>query len=157
MALTSIPNYPVSGMDQTAVSAALLVPQTGTATLFTVTGAVHVLEIWGVITAAASATATNLKVSVQVGTLTAVDVCANGAIASLAIGQLLGLKTSLATALVVAAPTTNGVMDATADAATSFMMSGSGIITATTSASNATCTVRWFCRYRPLTAGALVV
>ena len=78
MALTSAPINIVSGLEQTVASVNSFngCPQTATGTIFTVVGAVQVLAIIGVITTAASGTATNLKVSAQIGALTATDVYA---------------------------------------------------------------------------------
>ena len=71
-------------------------------------------------------------------------------------GQLLELKTSFGTAMVVASPTTKGIADVTSAVATSFIMSGNGIITVTTDASNATAVIQWYVRYRPLSPGAYI-
>ena len=157
MPLTQVPNYPISGLDQSVLGnggAPATVPASGTATIFTTFGVVEIVRIMGVITTAIGSTATTLKISANVGGLGSVDVCAAGTITSLAIGQLLMPITSFATALPVASPTTLGVE--ISNAATQWMMSEAGIITCTTSATPGGGAIQWYCRYRPMSNGAYV-
>lgn len=127
---------------------AATLPATGTKTIFTVANAGIIVDsIFGVVATTIQTQSCNLKVSAKVGSLTAVDVCANGAISALAVGTILIPITSFATALSVAA--TNGVVYASPGTPTSFIMSGPGIITITTSATN-TGTISWYLQWRPL-------
>lgn len=147
--------FSASGFDTSiANTAPATIPQDGTQTIFNITGIVQVLEIVGVVTTAIGSTAITLKISGQVGALTAVDVCGTGTITSLAAGGLLQPITSFATALAV-----GGIYGIAATVAPTSFVIGSSTLLSTlyiTTSANDTGATQWYIRYRPLSAGATV-
>jgi len=135
-------------------------PQSTTATIFTFTGIIHVLEIGAIITTAFGATATTLAFGVNVNSLGNVALCVAGTVTSLGAGTVLVPQGGFGATLAVTA--TKGAIDVTqqgtASPATQFIAGALGvasIITAVTNASD-TGAVQYFMRYRPLSQGVTV-
>lgn len=129
--------------------AAAILPQTATTTLYTVTGQVLVTGLFGTVTLATGATATNLKITSIPTVGTAVDLCANGLVTSKEVGAHFTLPAALASALTVS----NAGAVSTAPAL--GIVVPSGVISWTTDASN-TGQARWQLTYIPLDDGATV-
>ena len=131
----------------TVLRAAAALPATATGTLFNVVGGnVIITSLIGQVVTALGATATNLKLNVSnTATGTNADISANVAVASLAVGTLIGLPTvgSAGTTLVYAVQNNEFVI-------------GTGAIRAITDATN-TGTVKWYVNYISLDPGAYVV
>lgn len=156
MPLTSVPQYSVGGLEQSVLGNGgnpLAIPASATTqTIFTVnSGYVHILELFGVVTTVIGGTVTNLKISAVPTVGSSTDVCANGAITSLAVGNIVMPITSFATALSIGS--TPGVLVALAP---TQWVQGPGTIIITTSANAGGGAFQWYCRYRPLTPGAFV-
>lgn len=148
--------FSASGFEQSANTNPGTIPAAAaTQTIFAIAGVVQILEIVGYITTAIGGTATTLKLTGLVSGLTAVDVCATGAITSLAAGGLLQPITSFATALAV-----GGIYGLAATVAPTSFVIGSPTLTSsiylTTSANAGGGAIQWYCRYRPLSPGATV-
>jgi hypothetical protein len=132
----------------TVVRAAAVLPATATGVLFNIVGGnVIITNIVGQVVTAMSATATNLKLNVlSTATTGNADICANVAVASLAVGTLIGVPT---------------VAAGTAASAGVFAVQnneftvGTGSIRAITDATN-TGTVKWYVNYISLDPGAYV-
>jgi hypothetical protein len=131
-----------------ANKATATLPATTTGTLFTVTGRVNVLQIIGEVTTALGATVTNLKLTSVPTVGSTVDLCANGAVASLALGTQLTITGTPANALVA----TNGASVTQASA----LMVKAGTISAVTDATN-TGSVKWKVIYTPIDPGAMII
>lgn len=128
-----------------------LVPQTATGHLFKIRGGPVVIErIVGRCTTAGSATATNAKLTVTPTVGSAVDICANVAITSIAADTIFTITGTLANAGVL---TADGAVIAQANA----VYAKAGYLDMITSASNATAKLEWEILYRPLRPGARVV
>ena len=142
------------GLPNVSLTSPLNLPVATTpGTLFTITGGpIWVQMIYGIVTTVIQTQACNLKLSFKVGTLTAVDVCANAAISALAVGTVFIPITSFATAASVANLYSGFVVGPTAAGApTSFVCGQQGVttlITATTSATN-TGQIQWVLVYVP--------
>lgn len=119
-------------------------------TIFTITGQVRIIEIFGIVTTAIQNQACNLKITALVTGLTAVDICANGAITNAALGTCFSIDGTLADALIVSANAVRVGQAAPID------INGNGIIRITPSATN-TGQVQWYCRYESLAPGSVVV
>lgn len=128
-----------------AERAAAVLPATGNQTLFTITGGrIIITGLIGEFTVAASATATNLKVTAVGGGGGTTDLAADAAVASLPVGALFSPSTVGAAAQIGAAVTQNNEV-----------VVGPGSLRATTSATN-TGAVKWTLTYIPLDDGATV-
>lgn len=133
--------------------AAAVVPQTATASIYTVRGGRCLVYLVGLFTAAASATATNLTV-VNTTTGAAADrgattnLSSATAITSTAIGSMIALANTVGGALAVGA---GAVVMQTVPHIVNI-----GTIDLTTSASNATAAIRWTLFFIPLEGGAFV-
>jgi hypothetical protein len=126
--------------------AAAVLPATGNQTLFTVAGGrVMVTGLIGEFTVAASATATNLKVTAVSPGGATTDLAADAAVASLPVGALFSPSVIGAAGQTGAAVTQNNEV-----------VVGVGTLRATTSATN-TGQVKWTLTYIPLDDGATVV
>jgi hypothetical protein len=79
---------------------ATLLAQSGVRSLYTVAGGVvRVIQIFGVVTTAVAAGANGTKIQFKPTGQTAIDWCAVGDIASLAVGQMVGITGTAANAL----------------------------------------------------------
>jgi hypothetical protein len=132
-------NYGMSANRATAT-----LPATGNQTIFNVTGGrVLLLGLVGEVTVATGATATNLKItSVSTVGSIATDICANTAVTSLAVGNLLSPSTVGAAAQVGSAVSQNNEL---------YVQPG--VIRITTDATN-TGSVRWQALWMPIDPGA---
>jgi len=148
MALTNFPNgIAAPGVANAVISVPLNLAQTGTKTIFTVSGQpILVRAIFGIVTTAVQAQANATKLQVVCTGLSAVDICATGDINGLTVGNLLMPITSFATALPV--NLANGV--GVAITPTSFVMNA-GVIRLNCAASN-TGQVQWYISYTGLDA-----
>ncbi len=125
--------------------AAAVLPATGNQTLFTVTGGrVLITGLVGEFTVAASATATNLKLTAVGPNAQTTDICADAAVASSAVGTLYSPAAIGSAGQVGAGVTQNNEV-----------IVNTGSIRATTSATN-TGQMRWTLTYIPLDDGATV-
>ena len=130
--------------------AAAVLPATTTSAIFTISGTVRVVELYGVCTTVCSATATNLSI-VQVPTSgTNVTIASALAIASFAQGTYVFAELD-GTALVG----TTAVSGAVSLGSFSAIL-GAGSISLTTSATN-TGAFRWVVRYVPIESGSTIV
>jgi hypothetical protein len=123
-------------------------PTTASVAIFTVTGPVMILQFLGTVTTVIQTQACNLSLeSNPTATGANVALCAVLDISALAVGTLLGITGTLATAmtsgLVIIGQVTPVIVQA-------------GTIEQKTSATN-TGQVAWSCWYRPLATGATVV
>jgi hypothetical protein len=133
--------------------AAAVVPQTATGSIYTVRGGRCAIYLVGMFTVAASATATNLTV-VNTTSGAAADrgattnLSSATAIASTAIGSSLTLANTVGGALAIGA---GAVIMQTVPHVVNI-----GTIDLTTSASNATATIKWQLYFVPLEGGAFI-
>jgi hypothetical protein len=126
--------------------AAAVLPATGNQTLFTITGRIILTTFIAEVTTVMSATATNLKWTlVPTSGITAVDLTANVAVTSLAVGNEVALTT------LGAAASTGGIITQNNE-----LVLVPGILRATTDATN-TGAVKYSLLYFPLDDGASVV
>lgn len=136
---------------------AAIVPQTGTAHIFTVAGGrVVITSLVGQVTAAASATATTLSIGVTptVGTAAATGLATATAITSAEIGTLVSLPISYGALLVGVGAKAGGAVQAQGSGG---YVVQPGTVDIVTSASNATAALSWTLTYVPLDDGATVV
>lgn len=124
-----------------------------TGTLWTYTGGIRILNIYGIVRTAVQAQTTNCKLSAKNDALTAVDICANGDLNGLVAGTIVQLPAALATALPVTA--TNGVALGLLALPIVTICTTSGIITTTFGAAS-TGAVDWYMLWEPVTLGATV-
>jgi hypothetical protein len=137
----------------TVVKAAQALPQTATATLFTVTGGtVLVRMVAGLVTTALGATATNLSLgnTPTGGASAPASIATAAAVASAVLGTLY---VPVFTSGVAAAPLQGNAIF-TSDPTLSIIIPA-GVITWTTSASN-TGQMKWYIQYTALDAGASI-
>ena len=152
-----MPQQIVSTGLKVSQSAIQTLPQTATGTIFTVTGAVWVQAIFGVVTTAVQAQATTFKFSSKVGALASVDmnIAAGSDLTGATVGTVFMPVTTFGTALtIVAAGVVIGVPITAPPMA--WIISGSGIITGTTVASS-TGAAQYSCLWAPMSPGATVV
>lgn len=149
----SVLNDPVAfrkalfGLKVDRATAAL--PATTSGSLFAVTGGrVLITSIVGEVTTVLGATVTNLKLRSAPTTGTAVDLCANLAVANKEAGTLFGITGTFATALV-------GANAGATVVPSNPVVVPIGNIQATTDATN-TGSVKWSVTYVPLDDGATV-
>lgn len=137
-----------NGYANTASRATATLPQTATGALFTVTGRVKLLGIYGEVTTATGATVTNGKIVATPTVGSAVDLCAAVSIASLAIGVQLNITGTLATAM-------QAVNGATVAQTTPIIVKA-GTIGLNTTANN-TGSVKWRVEYLPIDPAAKII
>lgn len=130
--------------------AAAVLPATTTSAIFTVTGTVRIVDLYGVCTTVCSATATNLSIVHVPTSGTNLTIANTLAIASFAAGTYVFAELD-GTAL-VGTTAVSGVVSIGSFSA----ILGAGSISLTTSATN-TGAFRWVCRYVPIEAGSTVV
>lgn len=124
--------------------------QSGVLNIFTVAGGpVWLKAIYGIVTTVIQTQLDNLKLSAVATGLTAVDLCSVLNITALAVGTLLSITGTFATAL-VSSPNQVAVAQA------SPTLVGPGVIRMDASASN-TGQVQWYCVYEPAAPGAYMV
>lgn len=133
--------------------AAAVVPQTATASIFTVRGGRCAIFLVGQFAAAASGTATNLTVTNTTSGAAAdrgatANLSSATAIASTAIGSMITLANTVGGALAIGA---GAVIMQTVPHIVNI-----GTIDLTTSANNATASIKWVLYYIPLEGGANV-
>lgn len=135
------------------MKAAQNLPQTATATLFTVSGTVLVQSMWGLVTAALGATATNLSLGVTPtgGSAANTALATATAVTSKTVGTFFvpAFASSVGGAAIVAP-----LVQAQAGSTAAFLVPA-GVITWTTSASD-TGQMAWYLDYLPVDAGATV-
>jgi hypothetical protein len=131
--------------------ATAVLPQSTTAPIFTVVGRVALLNLIGEVTTVMTGTASNLKAqSNPTVTGASVDLCANVAVASAAVGTLFAITGTLADAMQKAlavlgmGPGKSLILQA-------------GTIDLVTDGSNATGSIKWTAAYIPLSEGAMIV
>jgi hypothetical protein len=140
------------GLGFRASKASAVLPQTTTQNIFTIAGGrVMVTALIGQFTAAASGTASNLKVTSTPSVGTAVDVAANLAIANFELGAILIVEGD-GTAII---GTATGSGFAPALNALPFVLPA-GVLNIETSGSNTTGATKWDIWYFPLDDGASV-
>ena len=130
--------------------AAAVLPATTTSAIFTVTGTVRIVDLYGVCTTVCSATATNLSIVHVPTSGTNLTIANTLAIASFAAGTYVFAELD-GTALVG----TTAVSGAIGLSSFSAII-GAGSISLTTSATN-TGAFRWVCRFVPIESGSTVV
>lgn len=137
-----------NGYAYTASRATATLPQTATGALFTVTGRVKLLGIYGEVTTILGATATNAKLIATPTVGSAVDICAAVAVANLAVGTQLGITGTFANAMMA----TNGAI--LAQVTPTIIKAGT--IGLNTTANN-TGSVKWRVEYLPIDPGAKII
>lgn len=136
--------------EQIAVSrATATLPATARQSIFTVVGHVKVIELVGTVTTVIQAQITNFKFSTTPTGLASVDVCANVDINAAAVGSMISITGTFATAGVLTAAQTHV-------AQASPFVTGSGVIEVVTGATS-TGSVKYSLIYVPLEEGAYVV
>lgn len=126
---------------------ATLLAQTGVRSLYTIAGGVvHIMQLYGIVTTVIQTQANATKLQAKATGQTAVDLCATADITALAVGQIVGVTGTLATAL----QTGWGIVSQS----TGFLVLP-GTIDLNCAASN-TGAVRWVLRYIPVDPGAYV-
>jgi hypothetical protein len=148
----------VNGDGSVLVSRATAVlPQTATGNIFAVTGRVGIKSLFGEITTAMTATATTLKVGFDpTGADPNFDLSTTGTVTSLTVGTLLSITGTSATALQISTAASHISAPLSNVIAEGLVLTGGGNITLTTSASNATGSVKWDILYVALSAGATI-
>lgn len=126
-----------------------IVPQTATASIFTVTGRIIVTGIMGLVTAAASATVTNLNLRSLPTVGSIANLSAAGLVTSAAIGSIISIDGAPGTATAVSTGA-GQILDS------SGIIVPAGAIQQTTDASNATLAIAWTLLWVPLDDGAVV-
>lgn len=127
---------------------AKILPQSATEPLFTVSGGrVMIVQILGEVTTVIQTQACNLKLNANPTVGTSVDICADLNISALAVGILLGITGTFATAM---------AQGLALVAQASPTVVSAGTIDAITSASN-TGGFKWTVRYVPIDDGATLV
>jgi len=122
-------------------------PQTGSTTLFNVTGTVKIIQVFALVTTAMGATATNLRFRATPTGGTAANMCANAATANDAVGVMYGITGTVATAMQKATEVL------VAQASPQFIRAG--IIDITSDANNTGALDVWI-TYVPLSGNAAV-
>lgn len=146
-----------SGFDY-CISKTLALPQTGTATIFTVAGGpIAIVHLSGYITVVIGsvANATKLHFAPSLGG-TATDICATVDVNAAAAGDLFVLATSLATAAVLVSTGITTAAQATAEQLTQYIMAPGAIQVTTAGSDGGTGRIQWCLRYRPLSPNVLV-
>ena len=123
-------------------------PASAYGALFTVTGAVRLVDVVGEVTTAIQAQATTCKITATPTVGSAVDLCSTLDLTGSTVGTLLNITGTLATAMVKNA---NGVMVAQATP----IVVPAGTVGLTTVATS-TGSIRWMARYVPLYPGAFM-
>lgn len=123
-----------------------------TGNIFTFTGTIEIMLIFGRVTTVVQAQATNTKLSVQNDSLTVYDICANVDATAAAAGSLISITGTAANAAVI---TANGVLAPTQASRIVTSCTTSGIIKATYSAAS-TGAILWFMMWRPISSDATV-
>lgn len=121
-----------------------------TGNIFTFSGTLEIMAIWGRITTAIQAQTTNIKLSVINDALTAYDICANVDGNAGAVGTLLSITGTAANAGVL---TANGVLAPTQASRIITTCTTSGVIKATFGAAS-TGAILFGVQWRPLSQGA---
>lgn len=123
-----------------------------TGNIFTFTGTIEIMAIWGRVTTVVQTQTTNIKLSVKNDALTAYDICANVDGTAAAVGTLLSITGTAANAGVL---TANGVLAPTQASRIITSCTTSGLILATYGAAS-TGAILYMMQWRPLSAGATV-
>lgn len=137
------------GFSTAVATSPLALPQTGTSSLFIVTGTCRILQLYGIVTTVigAVANATKLQFICTAPALTAVDLCATADINALAAGAIYSITGTLATLATIVAPNTNGLALAQATG----LNVTTGIIRVNTAGSDGgTGRIQWFIDYMPM-------
>lgn len=124
-------------------------PQGATGHLFTVTGMIKLLDIIGTVTTVIQTQTNATKITATPTVGSAVDLCATKDISAAAVGTVLSITGTLATAM---QQNTNGIFVAQA----APIMVPAGTIDLITGASN-TGSIKWKIRYQQVDPGAFVV
>lgn len=123
-----------------------------TGNIFTFTGSIEILAIFGRVTTVVQAQTTNIKLSVKNDALTTYDICANVDGNAAAVGTLLSITGTAANAGVL---TANGVLAPTQASRIITTCTTSGLILATYGAAS-TGAILYQMIWRPLSQGATV-
>lgn len=121
-----------------------------TGNIFTFSGWIEILAIYGRVTTVIQSQTTNIKLSVQNDALTAYDICANVDGNAAAVGTLLSITGTAANAGVL---TANGVLAPTQASRIITVSGTSGVIKATYGAAS-TGAILYGVLWRPLSQGA---
>lgn len=124
-----------------------------TGTLFSYTGGIRILGLYGIVRTAIQAQATTVKVSAKNDALAAVDLCTTGDANALAVGTLLQIPAAVGSAMPVTA--TLGVALQLLALPIATICTTAGIITVTYGAAS-TGVIDWFMVWEPLTLDAKV-
>lgn len=124
-----------------------------TGNIFTFVGTIEIHAIFGRVTTAIQAQATNIKLSVVNDALAAYDICANVDGNAAALGSLFSITGTAANAGVI---TANGVLAPTQASRIIATCTTSGVIKATYGAAS-TGAILWFCKWSPISDGAEVL
>lgn len=128
-----------------------IVPQTAAQSIFSVpTGRIIVTGIMGLVTAAGSATVTNLKLQSLPTVGSVAPISANGLVTSAAIGSIISVDGAPGTAIAVSTGA-GQILDSRG------IVIPTGAIQIVTDASNATLSVAWSILWVPLDDGATLV
>lgn len=143
------------GLDMLAMTNPLLLPQSTTKNLFTITGGpIEVQKIFGLVFAAVGAVANLTKLSAVCMVNNApvtTDICATVDINAMTVGSIYQLVTSFATP---AAISTTGVFPiASATLYTRFVMNVGSIILNCAASDGSLGQIQWFMHYKPLSIG----
>lgn len=125
---------------------------TGTVVLFTVTGRVKIISLFGEVTTVVQNVAVTLKVTANPTTGTDLDWCIATNIQALPLGSVVGLTGAFSDALVVPSLVNSGAAYG-GGAPFIFDMPGTIDSVATGAATGA---ITWYCEYSPMSAGASV-
>jgi hypothetical protein len=123
-----------------------------TGNIFTYTGTIEILAIWGRVTTVVQAQATTIKISVTNDALAAYDICATVDGTGAAVGTLLSITGTAANAGVL---TANGVLAPTQASRIITTCTTSGAIKATYGAAS-TGAILFQMLWRPLSSGCTV-
>lgn len=123
-----------------------------TGNIFTFTGSIEIMAIFGRVTTVIQSQTTNIKLSVKNDALTTYDICANVDGNAAAVGTLLSITGTAANAGVL---TANGVLAPTQASRIITSCTTSGVILATYGAAS-TGAILFHMMWRPISPGATV-
>jgi len=139
----------VNGAQQVVATASLALPQggPGTLALFTVTGAVNIIEIRGFIDVQIGAVANATKLTAGAGS---VDICATVELNAAAANSVLSITGTFANPLIISA---GGAWEAQPNK----VGAGAGSISVSCAGTSGTGEVTWVCIWEPILGGGTVV
>ncbi len=126
----------------------------GATTIFTFTGAVEILRLWGLVTTGIQDAAVNYKLNIVCDALVSYDICGDLSVRNFGAGSLLSITGTAANAM-VGTTVVGAIAPAQANSVIAACIA-SGVIQATASAAR-TGVVTWYCLWRPLTSTATLV